>query len=299
MFAKRISIEKFDATDGTLLYGLLALPERGRPKAAVLHVHGFTGSFYGSSAVEELSVAVTKRGMAFFSIETRGSYSVEEFTKSNGGKTTDFIAGGALEKFEDCTHDIEGAVRFLGGRGFKRIILEGHSSGCQKIVYYTATRMNRNVKAMVLLSPVDDTNFDRAHYGKKYSSTVRLARSIAKKGRYAMMPVGGDPYTMVGAARLLSTADPKNREAITLNYMVPRMAYIARIRVPMLAVFGTEDRYMQVAGIKPQHAIRKLGESCPKPVDGLMIRGADHDFHGKRAALARKVAEWAAGAALD
>ncbi|MCL5099917.1 MAG: DUF1749 domain-containing protein [Candidatus Marsarchaeota archaeon] len=293
MFAKRLSIEKFSATDGTLLYGLLALPRKGRPKAAVLHVHGFTGSFYGSTAVEELSAAMTKRGIVFFSIQTRGSYSIEEFTKRRGAKETDYIAGGALEKFEDCVYDIEGAVRFLKGKGMKKIILEGHSTGCQKIVYYSAMRMDRAVKALILLTPVDDTNFDRANFGKRYNAIIRLARSTARRGRYALMPLGKDPYTVVGAARLLSTADPKNREAKTLNYLRPRMDYIEKIRVPILAVFGTDDRYMNVAGIEPSYAIAKLRKSCSKPVDSLIIKGEGHGFAGKRKFLARKAAEWA------
>lgn len=293
MFAKRLSIEKFSATDGTLLYGLLAMPGHGRPRTALLHVHGLTGSFYGSTAVEELSVAVTRQGIAFFSIETRGSYSIKEFTKRKGAKETDFIAGGALEKFEDCAYDIEGAVRFLVHHGFKRVILEGHSTGCQKAVYYSATQMNRAVKALVLLAPVDDTNFDRAKLGRKYDSVIRKARLLAGSGRYALMPIGKDPYTVVGASRLLSTADPKNVEARTLNYSLRPMGYIARIRVPILAVFGTDDSYMAVAGIDPKFAIERLRENCPRAVDSLIINGTDHGFTGKRRLLARKVAEWA------
>ena len=292
MFAKHLSIEKFSATDGTLHYGLLALPEHGRPKSALVHVHGFQGSFYGSSSVEELSVAVTKAGMAFFSIEHRGSYVMEEFTKKKGTKETDFIAGSALERFEDCVYDIDGAVEFMKGLGVRRVVLSGHSFGCQKIVYYAATKMSRLVKAMVLLSPVDDLNFDVAHFGGRYSTILKSARTVARKGRYALMPMGKDPYTVIGARRLLSTCDPRNSEARTLNYLKSRMEYVARIRVPMLVMFGTDDHYLEVAKIKQEHAISRLRENSGGRVDSLIMKGTDHVFHGKRRLLARKVADW-------
>lgn len=291
MFPKRLRIEKFSATDGTLLYGLLALPDHGRARTAVLHVHGLTGSFYGSTAIEELAAEMARRGMAFFSIQTRGSYLVEEFTKRKGRTETDFIAGAAFERFEDCVHDIGGAVRFLRSMGFSSIILEGHSTGCQKVLYYNATHPGRLVKGIVLLAPVDDSNFDIARYGTRFAALVSKARALARNS-YALMPMERGFDAFIGASRFLSTADPKRDEGRVLNYLHRRMEYVERIRVPVFVAFGTEDHLMRVPGIKPQYALRKLKESCPKPVTGLVIRGADHGFHGKRKLLARRVAGW-------
>jgi pimeloyl-ACP methyl ester carboxylesterase len=292
VFAKHLSIEKFSATDGTLLYGLLARPVHSGPRTAVLHIHGLTGSFYGSSAIEELSVAITNSGMAFFSIETRGSYIVEEFTRKRGERTTDFFAGAAMERFEDSVHDIDGAVKFLEAKGFRSIFISGHSTGCQKAVYYAAKKRSKQVRGLVLLAPVDDYNFDRRHYGRRFQGLAELARSIAKKNPDGLMPKNSMPDTIISASRFLSTADPSRPEARLLNYMMPRMDYAERIRVPVLAVFGDNDMYMKGSGITPGLAAARLKESCRHGFKALTIKGADHGFHGKRRLLARKVADW-------
>ena len=41
-----------------------------------------------------------------------------------------------LWKFTDCLLDIEGAINYAKEKGYKDIILEGHSYGCNKVIYY-------------------------------------------------------------------------------------------------------------------------------------------------------------------
>ncbi|MCL5112110.1 MAG: DUF1749 domain-containing protein [Candidatus Marsarchaeota archaeon] len=291
-FPKKISIEKFSATDGVLLYGLLALPERARKKAVVVHVHGLASSFYGGSAVEELSRRITSEGIAFFSMQTRGSYTIESFDRTKGKNRTSFFAGGALERFEDCVYDIEGAIRFLSARGYNSIILEGHSTGCQKILYYHSKRKNKMVKGLILLAAGDDYNVSRVSLGKRFGAAVSDAKKAERKEEHTMMPPKYlPPWMMLSASRFLSTSDPKRPESQILNYMADRMKYVAGICVPALAVFGTDDMYMDAAGLPAVTAAEKLRKNS-KRIETVVIRGADHGFHGRRRKLTNAVAEW-------
>ncbi len=293
-FTKRISIEKFSASDGVLLYGLLALPERARKKAAVIHVHGMGSSFYSAMGVEDLSRAVTGIGLGFFSVQTRGSNVVESFGRVRGNKRTGLLAGTALERFEDCVYDIEGAVRFLASKGYRSIILSGHSTGCQKVLYYYSKRKSRKIKGLVLLAPSDDYNVGRVSLGKKFGVAVSEAKKASKRDRRGTMIWASKyvpPWMMLSAQRFLSTADPRRPESRILDYTERRMRYIAGISVPALAVFGTEDMYMEAAGLPADKAAKILRNNSER-IETFVIKGADHGFHGKRMKLAKTVVEW-------
>ncbi len=292
-FPKRLSIEKFSASDGVLLYGLLAMPEHSRKKTAVLHVHGLGGSFYGSSAVEELAQGFESKVIAFFSIQTRGSNAIEKFDRMKHGKRADFFfAGSALERFEDCVYDIEGAMRFLASKGYRSIVLEGHSTGCQKILYYHSKSRSRRVKALVLLSPGDDYNSWKVSLGKRFDTAVSEAKRTAKMDRDAMMPSRYiPPWMKMSVSRFLSTTDPRRPESRILDYAADRMGYIAGIRVPALAVIGDEDMYMDAAGLPARKAAETLRRNSNR-IEAVVIRGADHSFHGKRRKLVNTVVKW-------
>ncbi len=291
-FPKMISIEKFSASDGVLLYGLFAMPERTRKRTAVIHVHGLAGSFYGGSATEGLARGFTSKGIAFFSMQTRGSNTIEQFYRLRGKRKVSFFAGGALEKFEDCVYDIDGAIKFLSSKGYKNIILEGHSTGCQKILYYCSKKKNRHVKAIVLLAPSDDYNISKMSLGRRFGAAVSYAKSAARINRNELMPSKYvQPWMLMSVSRFLSVVNLKKPESQILNYAAKRMRYVTGIRVPALAVIGTDDVTMNAAG----HTAREAAEILTKNsnmVNAKVITGADHGFHGKSRKLVGMVMRW-------
>ncbi len=287
---KNVSIEKFSASDGVLHYALLSSSNKKNATTVILHVHGLTGNFYGSTEIEEMSHGAISEGYAFMSIQMRGSYIINRFERVKGNRRKSFFAGSALEKFEDCIYDIEGAIKFLVDKGYKNIFLEGHSTGCQKIVYYMSKRKDSRVKGLVLLSPADDYNFERAVQGKKFDRNVKFARNVVKGHGNSLMP-GMPPDTIVSALRFLSIANPKRPESRIFNYKMKDMIYISRIKLPALVVFGGKDYFMNTAGISADYAIKKLQEDCPS-LKGIVIKDADHNFHGNRDTLTKSILLW-------
>jgi len=279
----------FDASDGLMLYGMIREPRR-HGKSAILHIHGLHGNFYGSNSIAEIAKEANKKGIAFMSIQTRGSYIVEGFSYKN--KRQELLAGGALEKFEDSIYDIDGGINALIHMGYKQIFLEGHSTGCQKVLYYLDSGKyqshKRNITGIALLGPVDDYNYDRLHYGNsEFRKMTKLAEK--RRGKELFMPIGPNATSnsIIGVKRFLSTVLEKNPEAEILNYRGD-LKYIKSVRVPMLAVFGSNDEYM--VDTKPRRAIELLKEKYSgKRIETYIVKGAGHTFRGKRIELARTV----------
>jgi len=285
---KNVSIEKFSASDGVLHYALMSLPIK-HTKTVVLHVHGLGGSFYGSTGVEELSHSLASKGYAFISIQTRGSYIIESFDRLKGKKRTSFFAGSALEKFEDCIYDIEGAINFLSSKGYKNIILEGHSIGCQKIIYYVTKKRDNRIKGLILLSPVDVYNFVKTVRGSRFNKDIRFARNVTNGN--AFIPNMPSDIPLMSASRFMSIANPKRPESKIMNYKMKNMLYISKIKVPTLVVLGEDDYFMNLAGIKVDYAVDKLQENC-QFLKGVIIKGADHQFENKSNILTKTVLSW-------
>ncbi len=283
---ENVDILGFDASDGLMLYSMLAKPNRKAEKV-ILHIHGLGGSFYGSNSIPEIAAEARRDNIALMSILTRGSYIIEGFGYKS--KDKELLAGSALERFEDCVYDIDGAVGLLHKMGFKKIFLEGHSTGCQKILYYMNSKRakgKRHVSSIALLSPVDDHNYDLAMMGeKKYAALVKTAKRHAEKS--LLLPLGGKGYTekIIGSKRFLSTADLKNPEARALYYD-GKLDYVAGVKKPMFVAFGENDEYMKK--INPPTAIGMLSKAYRGDKFGsIMLKGTGHTFRGRRKELAK------------
>ena len=284
-----VKLVEFKTSDGLMLSGLLSVPKR-RPKVGVIHVHGIFSSFYRSRLAKAFARDFAKKGVALLNIETRGSSTMMGFAKGSGSKLRYFNMGGGVEKFEDCVKDVDAAVRFMKRLGIKRIYLEGISTGAQKITYYAWKRPGK-VRGVILLGAVDDYNLRRKELGRKFRKAVALARAISKKD-----PTGLLPPSYLGvhltARRFLSFADPKNPEARLFNYDRPRLSELASLKIPVLSIFGSREQH----AIKPPREMNSIiAMNCSSRLSRqLLIKGANHSFHGKAEEAGLSILGWIA-----
>lgn len=141
-------IVKVTTNDGYLLHGLFFEPET-KNKLVVIHIHGSAGNFYFNDFYPYLAKLSNDLNIAFLATNNRGSevYNIEKGSK---------YAGAAIEIFEECLLDIDAWIEFAITKGYKKIILEGHSFGTNKIQYYALNGKYRSqVKALILLGFTD------------------------------------------------------------------------------------------------------------------------------------------------
>lgn len=256
---------------------LIAFPVRGRSldgfwahgaarrDALFVLVHGMGGNFY-HSVLKKMLMA---RGMA-------SGYDVLSFNNRGSGE------GVRTERFADCLADLDAALAFGRRQGYRRFVLAGHSTGCQKIAYHQLRRADPAVEALVHLAPGDDHGILRRDLGE--AGLARLtawARSRIKAG-HGEDPVpagGGLPDYCAGFSirRFLSIAYAAAPEARLFHYEGD-LKMFSKLTLPMLVLFGTREEFacMPLAGMEAR--LRAATDSNRFAFKA--VRGADHGFHG-------------------
>ncbi len=257
------------------LDGFLCAGPRRRGRLLVF-VHGMRSNFYRSRLKKELMRQARARRDApdLFFFNNRGA---EEAVTT--------------ERFRDCRADLDAALAAAREWGYRRFLLAGHSTGCQKIVWYQARRQRPDVEGLVLLAPCDDLAISRRDLGADYEGTVAFARKLVAEGR------GGewlaDPRCLGFAARrFLSVADGAELEASLFDYAGP-LRHFRRLRDPLLVVFGTREEYA-CRPLAEMGAILRARTAARDFTLQWIPRG-DHGFHGVEALTARRLLDWAAG----
>ena len=173
--------------------------------------------------------------------------------------------------------------------GIKKIFLEGHSTGCQKVAYYQYKKKDSSIKGIILAAPCDDYNIQRSKLGKKFNSTVKLAKALYKKDKLAQMPHWYVKRSF-GAGRFLSFSDLKNVESRLFNYDSAKLKEFSTIKQPILAIFGTKDEHILKPAIEYMKILERDTES--KKFDYSLIKDTNHGFDKKGNQISEIMIKW-------
>ena len=247
-------------------------PPPGRKQAPLLvFVHGMGSNFYRSALKKAFLEAAPATGLGMLSFNNRGA---ERGTED--------------ERFGVCLRDLDAAAEFARRRGFRRIVLVGHSTGCQKIAYWQSRRRHPAVAGLVLLAPADDHAVLKRDLGRRFEAKVAWARRQVAAGR-PEAPVAG-LYERFTAARFLSLADPRATEANVFRYAGP-LTHFRRLRTPLLAVFGENEEFAAIPPADMLALLRRKTRSVD--YDEILVPAAGHSFKGCESELALSVCAWA------
>ena len=263
----------FDSLDKVQLEGMLC--EVAKSKTCVIHVHGMTDNFVGLGIVDSLMTAAIKNGMSFFTINTRGMGTITMFTRLREHLQYRMI-GTSFENFKESIFDIQAAINLLKARGYKKFILSGHSTGCQKVSYYQLRKQSKMVKAILLLGPADDLNYQVKRLGRRaFNQHLEVARKLVRQGKgKELMPFEIEP-TYFCAKRYYELYRPGSIEGKLFNYESD-MAEIAKIEVPVLTLFGEHEEF---AAMPVRKMLRLLGQKFKHPyAKEVLIPNSDHCF---------------------
>ena len=249
---------------------------RGARRAGtlLLFVHGMGGNFYRSESKKEMLRQAPRAGIDVLSFNNRG-----------------YEKDVAYEVFADCRHDLDAALAFGRAQGYRRFVLLGHSTGCQKITYYHALRRPRDVAALVLAAIGDDYAIARRNLSGRYEHWMQVARRLVKAGRGHTI-LTGKGCLGFSARRFLSVADPRQIEARLFNFDGP-MREFASIRTPALAVLPEREEFACIP--VPEMARRLRAVSRAQSFNVEIIPDADHSFHGAEIETTRRILRWLSG----
>ncbi len=281
-----VILTRVKTRDDITLEGIIIPPKR-KSKTALIWVHGLGSRFYsGQTITKEVSSAASKLGIGYLNFNNRGHDTVN---RDGIGKKRNL--GRAFERFEDCVHDIRAVIREARRLGFKNIVLAGHSTGANKILYYLYKAKDRSVKGLCLIAGLSDISAVAKEIGmRKLRRRVKIVEKLARKNPTALVP---EKFGLYSRARYLSLLQPGRNED-TFPYYDPRGSWRAlkSIRAPVAVVIGAKDQYLDrpaknLIEIFQKNAVRT------KSFSGVIVKGANHGFIKKEKELAKVIVSWA------
>ena len=273
----RQELVRINSIDNIEQPGILYRPNTDTDKI-VIHVHGLNGNFYENRFLDTLAKSYVESNYAFLTFNNRGRDFITELLKGDGFT----IIGGSLERFKDSILDIDGVVNWVKDKGYKEIVLEGHSYGCNKVLYYYNHKKDSSIKKIILLAPCDIPSECKKFMSKEeYESVKNKAEELVKEGKenelidisimaneriaagtfyYDFLPGGENDF--------IRYCDLENGKSEVLNC----------IDIPTLVVFGDVDECVLT---EPVDVVNKYLMNNLKDCNVQIIKGANHSYTGK------------------
>ncbi len=261
-------------------------PDSAKP-LAVIWIHGWGVNFYQPNYVA-IGRALAERGYTCINGNTRmhdlGNVEKYRWEKRIRG-------GGYWGIASEQTRDLAAWIDFAEARGFKKVVLVGHSAGAAAVREYQAEKQDARVAGLVLASGSIGPG------GPSDSNQVAEATRLMAAGEGDALvrdPKRSFP-SYISAATLLDIANPPAPEFIDFFGVrnTTTNPPIARIRCPLLAFFGTRGDIDGEKGLELLKSCIKRQPSGPSRVDTVMIRGADHMYAQEEGQVAETIAKWA------
>ncbi len=263
-----------------------------KPRRAIIWVHGL-----GNSAFSKLGIVekLVDKKIAVIVFNNRGHDKVNRIVHAEEGKIGKTILGGsAHEVFTDCVDDIQGVINFVKRSGVKNIYLAGHSTGCQKSIYWASRKKGKGVKGIILLAPISDYSAETYLKGKKkIARAAAAARALlANKKPHSLLPEALWPEP-IDAQRFLSLYTPDSAEEM-FTYAQPLKTprLLQSVKLPILAVFAGNDEFAD----RPAKKIAEWFErNTGANLQTLIVARAIHSFRGREIPVAYAIRKWING----
>lgn len=280
--------------DGLELHGFFCPPKNARRKIGVLHIHGLAGNFYENRFIDYVANQTNEKGYAFLTVNTRGHDYISDFIKKTDTGIRYVQIGGAFEIFEECIHDISSWIDFLETRGYNKIILEGHSTGALKVIFYLNQTLDKRIGGLILLSPSDDIGLQKNALKGKYKESLNFANNVILEGKSEeLMPARFFEYP-VSPKTYIDMFGPRTKRGIfSLHDPTSKFDALARINCPTLVVYGTVEE--AIVDNKVELALSTFQKTVIK-CEAKAIEGAPHNYLNHEKEVATLVTNWLNGA---
>ena len=272
---------------GLVLDGIVFSPPDAR--LAIVHVHGSLGNFYQQPFIRVFANRLARHGIAVLSFNLTGHDGVSE------GYTPDRemrYVGGSLSRFETCLDDLDALLRFAGSI-CSQVVLQGHSLGCDRVLFYTQRRATRI--PLILLSPCDSHRLQEIWLaGEPISEqAARLASASDDDGQVNLVPASeygvtgpnGWTYSIpISRATLLSIITGFPFQILRVDSSAQPVS-----NAPAFVYMGPEDTIRGAPLNEMTAHVRRLVPSARV----FTVEHGDHSLDGCEEAVADAISAWA------
>lgn len=143
---------KIETKRGVLLDGVL-FSSREDADTVLIAITGIHGNFYSNPFYYNIGGTLAKEGMDFIYAQTCDAFGMINTRNVHTGKAE--VIGSWNERFALAEEDVAAYIDYAEKKGYRHIILGGHSLGANKVIYYLARHHDERVGHFLLMSPAN------------------------------------------------------------------------------------------------------------------------------------------------
>lgn len=268
-------IVKVKTPDDFTLFGFLA--ESDRKDSILINIHGTGSCFYAEEFESEFVERLPGIGISTLFTNNRGNYTLESWQAT----------GCAREIFEKCLIDIETWIEFAFNKGYKNIILQGHSLGTEKVTYYMEHGKYKDIiKGVILLGFADSFGCQMKFLENQNIDPMENAKELIKNNKgYEFITsiwlchAGVLPKTANSYVNCFSE-DSELSKALPLR-QGKDLFYYQNISAPILGVISDTDNWNAMLGVDTINLLKQENSNA----EIITISNTDHSFTGKQKEL--------------
>lgn len=246
--------------------------DSGNKELCILFVHGQAQSIIDNRFAYIIAKKLSNNNISFLYGHNRGYSYINCMSKKDG---TMEKLGSTFEIFEDCIKDISVWVKKIKELGYKKIVLMGHSLGCNKSLYYLSQN-NNLIDGVIFLSPpdmigitkIEEENFEQfmeeAQKNINNNESDKILNNLLCKFDYISSKTFVDFYTENNAI---------DNFPIERNPKVFEQLF--NIKIPILSMAGS----LEYKTYLEQKLLKEKAINC-KDYSYYIIDGSNHFYNG-------------------
>lgn len=249
----------------------------------ILFIHGQAQSIVNNLFAYMLGKYFSHNNISFLYGHNRGYDYINCMHKKDG---TLSINGATFEMFEDCLKDIDVWVNKLKSLGYKKIILMGHSLGCNKALYYLTKRSG--IDGVIFASAPDMVGITKKEE-KCYADIFKEAKDNIEKERPRQILsslIGGTDY-ISSATFINESSENNNIDNFPIERNPSIFTQLSTIRIPILSFAGS----LEYPTYLKQGLLKEKAINCPS-FTYKIIEGANHFYDDKIEEVENLITKW-------
>lgn len=269
----------FSSNDGYIYNGLLFEAEQS--KTTVIHVHGSCGNARSFHSINDLAQTYQHNGINLLAFDLKGHDCIAEGNWNTG--KFEYI-GGSIVNFNECINDIRSAISFCNNFS-ERIILQGHSMGCERVLTYQIE--TKNFYDTILISPCNayelqsrfiypESVLEQINRIKRMDKNILLENEygIKNKNENYLIPIYKDAYLSIANGHAFKLFNVNNPE----QFFIPKNC---------LCCIGCKDNLQTNSPEEMFNLIRSNFISFTSS-----IFNCNHEFNNCGLELGEKIVSW-------
>ncbi len=258
--------------------------DSGKLDYCVLFIHGQAQSIVDNYFAYILGKNLSNNGISFLYSHNRGYSYINCISKKDGNLE---INGATFEIFEESLKDIEVWITKIRKLGYKKVILMGHSLGCNKALYYLSKNKNC-AQGLVLASAPDMVGITKKEESK-FDNLLNEAKNNVKNGNPRQLLknlIGGTDY--ISSATFISESlENSNIDNFPIERNPEIFEQLSTINIPILSFAGSNEypTYLK------QHVLKEKAINCNN-FEYQIIDNTSHFYNNKEEEISKILLKW-------